>query len=541
MGHELKETQKNIIVKFVFLIAAMVMLILFCTVHSMATDIHVPMGYYSPPTSCMQCHTTLHEFDLIYTHESNCYICHDTDFSLRFCSPSVYPSDFDFTTICSNYQTKNIWEPFSCGDCHVSAGDHTAAHDQTHFPSTDCSQCHDADAPTEHGKYNFSCSTCHNNIHADVKNAIVRGKSGNPVYCADCHGLVDHLVHENAYLPNVECTGCHLTDLGLRADIVNEHAKKSTACSGCHNSSDPIIRAAIDKGIAGNSVLCADCHREFGNHALMHDQTIFTSTECSACHLANAVSEHQGHGPHGICCLPCHTNVYPGIISSIYDGMAGQNISCDECHVISGNRPPIANCGADRSAVVGMATTFSGSASYDHYGEIVSYQWDFGDGTPSVNGSSVLHTFTTIGTYNVSLTVTDNQGAVDIDSCLITVKTPSIKIEQLWTTDLNNMSKSIFKQGESIRYHVKFTTEGGTLFTKAKGTVLNTSGTYWTQSFIKKETIDEGTYQWQWDKTIPNNATPGSTAKVKIVVKIFDKPLGTLLGTSKKTALFNIQ
>jgi PKD repeat protein len=221
--------------------------------------------------------------------------------------------------------------------------------------------------------------------------------------------------------------------------------------------------------------------------------------------------------------------------------MAGQGISCGDCHSLTGNRVPIANCGPDRGASVGVATKFSGLASYDHDGTIISYQWDFGDGTPNVSGSSVFHTFAATGTYEVSLTVTDNQGAVDTDTCIITVKTPSIKIDQVWMTDLNDVSKTIFKQGEVIRYHIRFTTEGGAFFTKAKGTARNITGPYWKQSFSKKSTIAEGTYHWTWDKTIPLTATPGSRAKVQIVVKIFDMPLGTLLGTSKKTAFFNIQ
>jgi hypothetical protein len=446
--NELKGALATTEVKLTLLIMVLTVLILFTCIPAIAYDLHYYMGYYNPPSSCIQCHA---EF-LPDSHQRNCWTCHNVDparYTLKLCESGSYPPDLDFTTICANYQT-DIKEPFSCGDCHVSAGDHTAAHDQTRFPSTECSQCHNADAPTEHSKYNFSCSTCHNNIYADVKNAIVSGKSGNPVYCADCHGLIDHLIHENAYLPNAECTGCHLTDLGLRVDIVNEHAKKNTDCSGCHNNSDPIIRAAIDKGIAGNSVYCADCHREFGNHALIHDQTVFTSAECSACHLANAVSEHQSHGPHGICCLPCHTNEYPGIISSIYNGMAGQNISCDACHLISGNRPPIANCGADRSAVVGIAAIFSGSASFDHYGAIVSYQWDFGDGTPNESGSSVSHTFTAAGSYQVSLTVTDDQGALDTDTCMITLSPPIFRCSLI-------PNGAVLKRGGILGYQITVT------------------------------------------------------------------------------------
>jgi len=60
--------------------------------------------------------------------------------------------------------------------------------------------------------------------------------------------------------------------------------------------------------------------------------------------------------------------------------------------------------------VEGQPITFDGSASTDD-GWIVSYDWDF-DGT-SDSGMVVDHVFSEIGTYTVSLTVTDNDGMTD--------------------------------------------------------------------------------------------------------------------------------
>ncbi|QQR84011.1 PKD domain-containing protein [Candidatus Peregrinibacteria bacterium] len=52
-----------------------------------------------------------------------------------------------------------------------------------------------------------------------------------------------------------------------------------------------------------------------------------------------------------------------------------------------------------------------GSASSSLKGKITSYEWDFGDGTPSQSGRTLSHTFTAIGTYQVSLTVRDDTEA----------------------------------------------------------------------------------------------------------------------------------
>jgi subtilisin family serine protease len=54
--------------------------------------------------------------------------------------------------------------------------------------------------------------------------------------------------------------------------------------------------------------------------------------------------------------------------------------------------------------------TFSGSASTDSDGWVVGHQWDFGDGFADA-GESVSHQYAESGTYTVSLTVVDDDGA----------------------------------------------------------------------------------------------------------------------------------
>lgn len=53
--------------------------------------------------------------------------------------------------------------------------------------------------------------------------------------------------------------------------------------------------------------------------------------------------------------------------------------------------------------------TFTAKAK-DADGSIVSYAWNFGDGSPPGSGSSVTHSYAAAGTYTVTLVVTDNQG-----------------------------------------------------------------------------------------------------------------------------------
>lgn len=71
--------------------------------------------------------------------------------------------------------------------------------------------------------------------------------------------------------------------------------------------------------------------------------------------------------------------------------------------------PPIASFSTTPDpATVGTPVSFDGSASYDPDGTIVSYAWDFADSTTG-SGATPSHAYTTTGTYNVTLTVTDNE------------------------------------------------------------------------------------------------------------------------------------
>ena len=58
----------------------------------------------------------------------------------------------------------------------------------------------------------------------------------------------------------------------------------------------------------------------------------------------------------------------------------------------------------------GAVCTFTANGSTDTDGNVASYAWDFGDGH-TATGASVEHDFTTSGTREVTLTVTDDEGA----------------------------------------------------------------------------------------------------------------------------------
>jgi hypothetical protein len=88
-------------------------------------------------------------------------------------------------------------------------------------------------------------------------------------------------------------------------------------------------------------------------------------------------------------------------------------------HIIVDHTPPPPNqppeavlTAAPFSGDPPMFVTFDATDSSDPDGVIVRYDWDFGDGTVLEDGpAQVSHTYTSVGTFTATVTVTDNEGA----------------------------------------------------------------------------------------------------------------------------------
>ena len=90
----------------------------------------------------------------------------------------------------------------------------------------------------------------------------------------------------------------------------------------------------------------------------------------------------------------------------------------------AGNDPTASFVVSPTAPRINTQVNFNASASRAATGRrIVSYQWDFGDGTPVVTtgGPTVGHTFTLVNSYTVTLTVTDDSGKTGSTSTTVSI------------------------------------------------------------------------------------------------------------------------
>lgn len=97
--------------------------------------------------------------------------------------------------------------------------------------------------------------------------------------------------------------------------------------------------------------------------------------------------------------------------------------------------PPAADAGGPYRASVGQTLSCDGSHTRDD-GAVVSWEWDFGDGTIA-QGMQVTHTYEERGVYPVTLTVTDDAGqeAREITTAFISAWQPG----DTWTYTLDEI------------------------------------------------------------------------------------------------------
>lgn len=112
------------------------------------------------------------------------------------------------------------------------------------------------------------------------------------------------------------------------------------------------------------------------------------------------------------------------------------------------NLAPTASVSVEATEVlVGDTVTFTGTGSTDPNGDVLTYNWTFGDGA-SATGDAVTHSYTATGTYTAALTVSDGEFS-DTDEVTISVVDVIVEPPQ---PDISLVGMSEKNKGEKFAY-----------------------------------------------------------------------------------------
>ena len=138
-----------------------------------------------------------------------------------------------------------------------------------------------------------------------------------------------------------------------------------------------------------------------------------------------------GDGTTGTGVSPSHTYTAPQTypVSLTVTNTSNLSATASTTAIIAG-QSPAANAGGPYTGGIGTIISFSGSRSNDPQGEALTYAWSFGDGTTGT-GVSPTHAYTTLGTYTVSLTVTDTSNLTATASTTASIEVTTINIKGL--------------------------------------------------------------------------------------------------------------
>jgi PKD repeat protein len=117
------------------------------------------------------------------------------------------------------------------------------------------------------------------------------------------------------------------------------------------------------------------------------------------------------------------------------------------------NDPPVADPNGPYTDNEGSPVTFDGSGSSDPDGDLLTFDWTFGDGNIGT-GETFVHTYADNGEYEVCLTVTDPDGLADTQCTTATIANVAPTVEAI-TPDL-----ALVEVGTPINATADFTDPG---------------------------------------------------------------------------------
>ena len=165
------------------------------------------------------------------------------------------------------------------------------------------------------------------------------------------------------------------------------------------------------------------------------------------------------------------------------------------------------------SQVSGLSSTFSSSGSSDPDGTIASYAWTFGDGDTST-AANPSHTYDVAGTYGVTLTVTDDDGATTSLTKQVSVSAPPVAS---FTTSVTGTQLSVDGSGstddQGITSYAWTFGDGGTATGATASHTYAAGGTYDVKLTVTDATGNTAT-RTQQVSIVAANAAPNAAFTV---------------------------
>jgi parallel beta-helix repeat protein len=301
------------------------------------------------------------------------------------------------------------------------------------------------------------------NIHSNYENGIhfeATGVSHNQVANCKCSDNENGIYIGNVWgSQNYEITGCKILNNDCGINILRS-GSKIINCDIVNNN-EGIVGEESDNIIYRNNIINNEQAVDTGNNLW----------DNGSAEGGNYWSDHKCTGNPSNGSQPYHIDA-DNIDNFPFEDANGW---------LPEKQPPVASFlhspQYPENPVVNQTIIFDASSSYDIGGTIVSYEWNFGDGTTGT-GEIVNHSYSDAEDYLVTLTVTDDDAAIDTDMTVITIW----PIPKLIYVDNDFEDNPISHKWNTIQEGIDDANSGDTVFVY--------SGTYYENVVIDKNVIN---------------------------------------------------
>jgi hypothetical protein len=483
-------------------------------------------NYFQPQFTGSQAHDT-HWTDLKgpLLGASNCTACH-------------YPTDYSLFADGQPLATTTVCDP-----CHSPGGvggfDGVGEYDPLDTPEDDTWELAHPDSVAYGAKYNWK-----EGIYDEDGITLKDGKND---WCASCHDNGTSTVNA-IYAPNV------MGDNSIWGYNVTGHGKDAVRCTDCHipdlavahcdgearTYSAPL--ANYRSGYRLNEDMAVPRYGEINPEAFRlcttscHDYVDVTGDESK---FRDDGSQTQYH--------EIHLEWWPAWIASDsdFDGVdcftgACQDsaMTCVNCHNVHGPPNPAM---IRHGELMGTAGTSDRVPALDFY-------WLKADGTTHTTVLAESRYGSLICGLLPDASVNYVCSGCHTSERLTWFRNPAgqqgITLDAVWTTDTSDNTKTQFdiNPPEAFRVHASFTLVGtgtGPYFVQIANSAVGNSSTMdgpdWSFPLTKQGTVGSGSFEVQWQGTIPATAGNGSPAKVIMRIYVYNYQGGTLLDQDEMT------